>query len=486
MRPIDASDILTGMTWDSREVEPGDLFVALAGERVDGHRFISAALNAGAMGVLVNEAPDSATCLLAQELGAAIIEGPNTYHAIEDLASGWRDLINARVVAITGSVGKTTTKNLVRDVCSARFRTVATKANQNNELGVPNTILQAQPDTQVVIVEMGMRGAGQIAKLCQIARPEWGIITNIGDSHMELLGSKDAIARAKGELLCALPDGVGKAVLNADDEYTPKLISDENLRQRRVEIIEYGSDEGVERAQSEGIEYGGCWFENLAVDEEGRPSFDICCSGFVDEDPQNDNPTLFDIEPDARRVNCKLSIRGAHNASNACAAASIGLSLGMSLEEIAASLSASLPESGRLQTYTGRDGFKVIDDSYNANPDSMRAALRMLHDMEVQGRRIAVLGDMGELGPVERECHRGVGREAAASGLDALICIGEMASEIASSAIDSGMEESRVTHVSSIAEALGILEGDLFEEDVVLVKASRFMNLDRLAEGLVS
>lgn len=492
IEPIDSSRILCGMTWDSRDVEDGCLFVALPGENVDGHDFVVAALNSGAGCVLVNEAPESKACLLAQELGAGIIEVPNTYHAIEDLALNWRDFLNATVVAITGSVGKTTTKNLTRDVCSSRFKTVATKANQNNELGVPNTILSADPDTQVIVVEMGMRGAGQIAHLCSIAKPDWGVITNVGECHMELLGSFEAIVNAKAELLCALPDGSGKAILNAENDASLKMIQDENLLQRRVSLEWFGSKEAVE-AQLEDDEnksfpynYGNCWYEDLALDGEGRATFTLCARGFKPEDAKEVNPTLFNMEPDVLRCECTLSVRGAHNALNACSAACVGLSLGMSLEEVVEALSASVPETGRLETVVGRDGFLVINDAYNANPDSMRAALHMLSSMNVQGKRIAVLGDMGELGAVELECHRGIGREAANVGIDKLICVGELSAHMAASARESGLSEDAVCHVDSIASALELLEGALAPEDVILVKASHFMRLDRIVDGLVS
>lgn len=211
IEPIDAAALLTGISWDSREIEQNWLYVALPGQRVDGHEFVEAALRAGARAALVSECPSKQACVLAQELGAALIQVPNTSHALADLARAWRLALKGCVIGLTGSTGKTTTKNLVRDVCAAQFSVVATAGNQNNELGVPKTILAADPETQVIIVEMGMRGAGQIAQLCDIARPDWGIVTNCGESHIELLGSREAIADAKGELLAALPDGTGRA-----------------------------------------------------------------------------------------------------------------------------------------------------------------------------------------------------------------------------------------------------------------------------------
>ncbi len=223
---------MTGVTWDSREMQPGWLYVALPGERVDGHDFVEAALRAGAAGALVMQSPGRAACLLAREMGAAVIEVANTASAVTDLARAWRGYLRGRVIALTGSVGKTTTKNLVRDVCAAYGSVVATRGNQNNELGVPRTLLAADPETAVVVVEMGMRGSGQIAELCDFVRPDWGLVTNVGESHIELLGSRENIARAKAELYAALPAGRGRAFLNLDGAYLDVLMEAGGLRER--------------------------------------------------------------------------------------------------------------------------------------------------------------------------------------------------------------------------------------------------------------
>lgn len=480
IRPIDPAEILTGITWDSREVTDGDLYVAIEGEHTDGHLYVKDALKKGARAALVNNAPDASACILARELGAAIIEVPNTLHAIEDIAREWRGHLSAKVIAITGSVGKTTTKTLVRDVCASAFRTIATKGNQNNELGVPNTILSADPDTQVLVVEMGMRGLGQIRHLCNIARPDWGIITNVGESHMELLGSKENIARAKSELFCALPDGTGIAFVNSDDDNISKMPVSANFEQRGIKEVHFGRD-------AQDCTGSKVWPEDVEVDREGRADFTLCAQGF---EPASIEPTLFNIDPDAKRANCHLSVRGEHNVINACAACAVGLSLGIPIEKIAGALERSVGEAGRLETHDARDGFLVIDDSYNANPDSMRAALVMLSSMNISGKRVAVLGDMAELGDGEVACHEGVGRLAAdlhsKGQLDCLICIGELSEHMAQSATDAGMEGESLVHASSIGEALERLEGSLGEGDAVLVKASNFMHLDRIVEGLIS
>ena len=488
IEPIDASAILSGITWDSRDVRPGWLYVALPGERVDGRQFVEAALRAGAGAALVTECPDAKACVLARELGAAIICVPNTQHAIGDLAREWRRHLKALVVGLTGSTGKTTTKNLTRDVCAAAFSTVATAANQNNELGAPKTLLNADPETQVVIVEMGMRGLGQIRHLTDIVRPDWGVVTNCGESHIELLGSRENIAKAKSELFDALPPGVGRAFINADDDYAAFLAEAGGVARSQLTCVAFDGYADARTAADEADLAAGprVWAEDVHLDASGCARFTLCASGFVDSDADPRQPTLFTLDPDVERCPCALSLMGLHNVSNACAAAAVGRSLGMTLPVIAEALGDSLPEPGRAQTFKGRDGFTVIDDAYNANPDSMRASLRAFAAMEVAGRRFAVLGNMGELGDYAEECHARVGGYVAALPIDQLICIGDLSRHIARGACEAGMPEDRILQASTQAAALASLEEVLGAEDAVLVKASHFMGLDRLVEGLIS
>ncbi len=484
VEPIDGAELFSGITWDSRDVEPGDLYVALPGERVDGHAFVEDALRAGARGALVTMAPSASACLYASELGAAIIEVPDTQHAITDLACAWRGHLKGRVIALTGSVGKTTTKNLLRDVASTTFSCVATLANQNNELGVPKTLLEANPETEVVIVEMGMRGLGQIKELCQIARPEWGIITNIGDCHIELLGSRDNVAAAKAELFEALPAGSGRAFVNASDAYAAYLIERADVAHANAQISLFGAPfvEGLDE-EVDGRIVQAVFAQDIALDGEGRPQFTLC---FEERHVEAAAPTLFDMDPDRVCVPCHLSLRGIHNVTNACAAAAVCAALGISPERIARALSASVPEAGRLQTLRAHDGFLILTDAYNANPDSMRAALTMFSSMDVRGRRYAVLGDMGELGAVAQACHEGIGDLIATLDIDMLICVGELSRSIARRAIEGGMDAQAVLCASSIGEVLEALEGRLDAQDAVLVKASHAMELNRVVDGLVN
>ena len=459
-------DVLaTGLTWDSREVAPGDVYVALPGERVDGNDFAAAALAAGASGAIVTRAVGEDVHKLARSRGAALVQVPDAAQAVTDLASAWRGRLGGRVVGLTGSCGKTTTKNLVRDVLASAFSVVATQANQNNELGVPRTVLAADEDTQAVVVEMGMRGTGQIARLCEVVRPDWGIVTNIGESHIELLGTRDNIARAKGELLCALPAGRGRAFLNARDDYSGFLAERAELDARGVGLVSYG---GAPLAGSS----CAVWAEDVRLDDQGRPRFTLVAQGFAGRNA-------------VERQACALELRGLHNVTNACAAAAVGCSMGMPLAAVAQALAGVQPESGRQEVLSTPGGLTLVNDAYNANPDSMRASLDTFCALATAGRRVAVLGDMGELGDHAPACHERVGAYAATLPIHRLVCVGELARCIADAAERAGMAPERVVRVDTVEQALDDLRPWLRPGDAVLAKASHFMQLERVVEGLV-
>ena len=468
---IDPSALLTGMTWDSREVTPRCLFVALPGERVNGHQFVPSALRDGAGAVLVMDPLSDDVLTLAREMGAAVIEVASTFHALRDLAAEWRNHLRATVVAVTGSVGKTTTKNFVRNVSSRAGQVVATVANQNNELGVPKTLLAADPDTDIVVVEMGMRGLGQIADSCELARPDWALVTNVGECHVELLGSVDNVARAKAEIYEALPPGSGIAFINESDSYAPFMLEVADLENRHIRCVGFAGVDGPEPLGLTPFN-ARVWAEDVELDGEGRPRFSLCFSGFKDD-------------PRTRKAACHLQLQGLHNVANACAAAAIGAQLGLEPEVIASALADTIPEQGRQEILGAAAGYRVINDAYNANPDSVRASLSTFKALDVKGCRYAVLGDMFELGPIAEECHRGVGRAAAHASLDYLICIGDLARFIAEGALGEGLDAGRVLHFDSIGEVLAFLEPALEPDDVVLVKASHGMELNRVVEGLV-
>lgn len=469
------------LTWDSRTASAGCAYLALPGEKVDGHSFAAAAIRSGAVCTLVEQDPSKEALAAAREAGAAIVRVADTRIALTDLARAWRAKIGARVIGLTGSSGKTTTKNLVRDVLSAAFAVTATSGNQNNELGVPKTVLGASEDDDALVVEMGMRGMGQIEQLCGFVKPDWGIVVNVGTSHMELLGSRENIARAKAELLEALPSG-GWAFLNGDDDFALFMRERARLDERGVRVAVFdGSLSAAQRmAPACGTACDGVakpqdarvWAEDIDLDEGGRPSFMLHAAGFPDM-------------VQAELAVCGLSLRGLHNVGNACAAAAVGLAMGMSLDAVARALSGAQAENGRAQVVLCASGAMIVDDSYNANPDSMRASLRTFAAMNAAGRKIAVLGDMGELGPFSQEGHRQVGRDAAAAGLDELVCVGPLARGIAQAAIEAGFPCDRVSCVDNAAGALEAVSGTVAAGDAVLVKASHSVGLERVVEGLV-
>lgn len=456
--PSHEERVLTGISWDSREIAPDFVYVALPGARVDGHDFISQVLEAGAGCVLVSHAVPEDVLGQAREKGAAVYLVSDTYASVTDLAKGWRSHLTGKVIALTGSVGKTTTKNLVRDVLSTTFSTWATKANQNNELGVPKTLLDAEADTQCVVVEMGMRGAGQLASLCEFVRPDYALVTNCGECHIELLGSHEAIARAKAEAVAALPDGRGVAVLNLADERVGIVEEFAQVKQRHIRVAGFdGTGAHSESAVA--------WASDASLDEQGRPQFTLHL-------------------PDGTHA-VRLELRGLHNVSNACAAAALAFELGVSSEDIVFGLQSCLPEVGRQEVIACENGTTVINDAYNANPDSMKAALSMFCSMDVSGRRFAVLGDMGELGSFAPACHEGVGAFLAPLNVDRLICVGDLSHLIAKAAIEQGFPAQAATCVTSNVEAVSCLKSELKSGDAVLCKASHSMELDKVVKELI-
>lgn len=457
----------TSLTWDSREVREGALYVALPGERHDGHDFAAAAAAAGATCVLASHdlAPEAVRAL--EEKRTALLLVPGTADAITDLARAWRPRLRGRVIGLTGSNGKTTTKNFVRDVLSCAGSVVATRGNQNNELGVPNTLLAADEDTDFVVVEMGMRGLGQIESLCSFVRPEWGIVTHVGESHIEILGSRENIARAKSELVAALPKG-GIAFLNDACDMADFVWENADAAARGVSRVRFN---GSGAADLEHVAEPLVWACDAALDDEGRASFTLCAQGF--------SGTAVESVP------CSLELKGLHNVGNACAAAACALAAGISLADIARALAAAKPESGRQEMLRAKGGFTVVNDAYNANPDSMRCALNTFAALRVEGRRIAVLGDMGELGDFAAAGHAEMGELAAKLGIDELVAVGSLGALIADAAEKAGMPASRIARVSCADEALEVVKGCVSAHDAVLVKASHSVGLERVVEGLI-
>jgi UDP-N-acetylmuramoyl-tripeptide--D-alanyl-D-alanine ligase len=426
---------------DSRDVRPGDLFVALPGEHADGSRFVSEALRDGASGAMVRtgSGPDDT---------GAVIEVADPGRALMALAGHHRAALTARVAGITGSTGKTCTKDFAAAVLRQRFDVVASPASFNNEIGLPLTLLAATAATGVVVCEMGSRGPGHIRLLCDIARPEIGVVTNVGVAHMGLFGTPQALRDAKAELPEALPAG-GTAVLNGDD---PVVRSYAQHTPAAVVMFGQSSDAQV---RAEGVELDPA---------SGRARFE-----------------LWTPDGSARVV---LSVAGAHMVSNALAAAATGWALGLTAPECAEGLRTAEVAGGRMEVVDTPAGIRVIDDAYNANPASMAAALRAARSMAGQGRTIAVLGHMAELGSISPGEHERIGELLARLGIDELVVVGDEARMIAVGAEREGVEPHHIHRVAGAEEAAEVVRMIAAPGDLVLVKASRVERLERVVNAL--
>jgi UDP-N-acetylmuramoyl-tripeptide--D-alanyl-D-alanine ligase len=431
---------ITGVKIDSRSIEPGDLFFAFCGEKADGHDFLEQAFQRGAAAAVISHP-------VAGGIKAPLIMVSDPVQALQELARFYRSSHRIPVVAVTGSSGKTTTKDLIAAVLGRRFHVLKTEGNYNNELGLPLTLLRLDRGHQAAVVEMAMRGQGQISALCEISRPQVGVLTIIGKSHLELLGSQEAIAQAKGELLQSLPAD-GCAVLNGDDPWQIRLAA-----KAAGDIIFYGGGDDCQIRANQAV----------LRDLDG-----------VD----------FILSTPAGRVPCSLPLPGLHNVANALAAAAVGYRFGLTPEEIAAGLQSVSPTGMRLEIKPGLFGTKLIDDSYNANPSSAVAALRLLASSRGAGK-IAVLGEMYELGAEEIDGHREVGRTAAALKIDCLCTVGRLAREIAAGALSAGLDEERVHCFREKAEAVSFLKSYIQTGDVVLIKGSRGMRMEEITASLL-
>jgi UDP-N-acetylmuramoyl-tripeptide--D-alanyl-D-alanine ligase len=424
---------------DSREVREGSLFFALPGESTDGHRFVTDALNRGAAACVVSRpAPPVPPSIRVDSPGEALIE----------LARSERRAANWRVIGITGSVGKTTTKDFATAVLRPAFRVSASPRSFNNEIGVPLTILDAGQDIEVLLAELGAGAVGEIAMLSGIARPEIGVVTAVGPAHLETFGSLQGVARAKAELVEALPPS-GLAVLNADD----RVVASFAVR-TDAQVLRFGRRPDADVGAHE-----------VRTDEAGHVRFRL-----VHED---------------ECVDVRLGVIGEHMVTPALAAVSCGIALGLSPAACAAGLEAARPSPGRMQELTTPSGTLIIHDAYNANPMSMHAALRALAVVRNRTRSIAVLGPMAQLGASSRVAHEQIGRAAAELGLHGLIAVGEQARPIADGALAAGMARECIRWCLDQDEAFDVVLNSASANDVVLFKASRIAHLEMMVEELL-
>lgn len=432
--------MVTGIAIDSRAVKPGDLFVAIAGEKTDGHRYLKSAVENGATAVVISR-PEQ----VAMDEFENYIVVPDGIEFVQQLAHWLRTKSQVPVVAVTGSTGKTSTKDFLAALLEPLGDIVVTKGNHNNELGLPLTICGLEETTKVLVVEMGMRGLGQIDFLCRIAEPDCGIITNIGKTHCELLGSQENIAQAKCELLPYIKENGIIALNKKDEPFVQPWLS---------------TCKGTV-----------LWYD--AEGENGDLWADAVC--------QNDDGLQYQMHCGEHQQPICLPVQGIHNVSNSLAAIAIAHHLGVSWEQIGECLQKARLTGMRLDITVSDTGVTVINDAYNANPDSMKSALAVL--MQRKGnRKIAVLGDMYELGKYEEESHREVGRAAAEQEVDYLIAVGSLGRLIGESAKEAGC---RVALAETNEQAVQILQQYVASGDVVLVKGSRGMQMEQIVQNLM-
>ena len=448
---------LESIVIDSREVTPGACFVALRGEHRDGHEFLSEVLVSGARAIIAErgkvvalegcwlvdvdqppspvEPPDPAqpVCLLVEDSIASL----------QKWAAYWRQRHQVRVVGVTGSVGKTTTKEMIYSVLRRRFRTLKSEGNYNNEIGLPLALLQLMPHHERVVLEMGMYALGEIAQLARISQPVVGVVTNVGPTHLERLGTLDHIAQAKRELVEALPPQ-GTAILNGDDERVNSMSENTSAR-----VLRFGL----------------------------QPAFDVWADSIVSLGLEG---MRFRLHHGDEVLHVRTPLLGRHSVHTALAAATVGLVEGESWEEIVIGLQ-DISVQLRLVAVAGPSGSTLLDDTYNASPPSTIAALNLLE--ELPGRKVAVLGDMLELGDYEEEGHRKVGRRAL-EVVDSLVTVGSLSRIIGQEALACGMDKANVLMLEDNQAAIAHLRRLIRKDDIVLVKGSRGMAMEGIVNAL--
>jgi len=454
-RYASASQVITEASFDSRQVIPGALFIALPGERVDGHDYVADAFELGAHVALVRRHISGYPVVDLREVSDELVEDlpelpfcllvEDTLQALQKIAGFWRKKLKLRVIGITGSVGKSTTKELVAEVLEQRYRTLKNPGNLNNEIGLPVTLLHLSEGHQVAVLEMGFYIPGEIALLCELAKPQVGVITNIGTVHAERAGSQEAIALGKAELVMALPSAPeGVAILNFDDPWVREMASKTAAR-----VFFYGLDP---RADIWADEIEGSGLEGIR----------------------------FRLHYHNETLHLRVPLIGRHSVHTVLRAAAVGLVEGLTWQEIVGGLRSGHTQL-RLVVVRTQSGALILDDTYNASPDSTLAALNLLEELD--GRKVAVLGDMLELGPYEERGHELVGVRAAEVAKE-LVTVGKLGHIIADSAHRAGLKANAINEFDDVQEAIEYLTPRLNEQDVVLVKGSHGLRMDRIVAAL--
>ena len=456
VRPEHATQVITDASVDSRQIIPGGLFIALKGERTDGHDYVTIAFERGAHLALIERDLSTAFSVLDLRSGS-IVEDltipdvpfcllvQDCLQALQRVAHFWRRKLDLRVIGITGSVGKSTTKELVASVLGQRYRTLKNPGNMNNEIGLPITLLRLTPGHEVAVLEMGFYVPGEIDLLCDLALPQVGVVTNVGTVHAERAGSQEVIARGKSELVRSLPPAPeGTAILNYDDPWVRDMAG-----KTQAQVLFYGLDPQADLWADEvdGLGLEGIRFRMHYRDES---------------------------------IYLRVPLIGRHSVHTVLRAAAVGLVEGLTWQEIVSGLRAGHSQL-RLVAVRTVSGALLLDDTYNATPESTMAALNLLEELE--GRRVAVLGDMLELGPYESIGHEMVGVRAA-EVVDELVTVGERGRMIAAAAQTAGLEGTKIIELESAEQVIEYLRPRLGEKDVVLVKGSHGMRMDRIVAAL--
>jgi UDP-N-acetylmuramoyl-tripeptide--D-alanyl-D-alanine ligase len=453
-RPTGAEQVITDAVIDSRRVIPGAIFAAIPGQTVDGHQFVQDAFQKGALVALIQheiqidvpvldlQKPDAVLPLDEIEPPLCVLV-PDTVMALQCAAKFWRRKLNVRVIGITGSVGKSTTKEVIAEVLGQRYRTLKNLGNFNNEIGLPLTILRLSEGYEYAVLEMGFYVPGEIALLCDIAQPHLGVVSNIGTVHAERAGTQEAIARGKAEVLQSLPQN-GVAVLNYDDPWVRWMATE-----TKSHVFWYGTS----------------------------PEADLWADEIIGQGLEGIQFTIH-YQNQAKKLH--LPMIGRHSVHTALRAASVGILEGLTWEEIIAGLQSSHTQI-RLVAVRTPNGALLLDDTYNASPESTLAALSLLSELD--GHRIAVLGDMLELGQYEQQGHEMVGIRVAEI-VSELVTVGQRARIIAETAQSAGLSARRIKRMASSEEAISYLRSRLAKNDVVLVKGSRSMHMEKIVGAL--
>ncbi|HYE82690.1 MAG TPA: UDP-N-acetylmuramoyl-tripeptide--D-alanyl-D-alanine ligase [Clostridia bacterium] len=437
MNPIQDLTV-TEVSIDSRRIKPGDMFIALQGESFDGHDFISKAVENGAA-LVVTHKP-------LNECGIPYILVEDTLKALQDIARYYRSRFRIPFVAITGSSGKTTSKDMIASVLSQRYRVLKTEGNMNNAIGLPLTLLKLQYNHEIAVLEMGMNSPGEIELLSDIVRQDISVISNVGTAHIEKLGSRKNILKAKLEIL-AYFNSDSTAVINGDNDMLASLHSEDYL------IVRYGLEDGNDIRAYE-------------IEEKGEEGI------------------FFKVDLDGKQESFKVLLPGIHNVYNALSAIAIARLFSVEAEDIRKGLQSFKPSKMRMDIINTGNGIKIINDAYNANPESMRAAMNVLQSLSSGSRSVCIFADMLELGDTSEKEHYGIGEYAAASGVDVIVASGNFSGAVIRGAEASGMDSKNVYAFPTKEEAAFQLEKILKPGDIVLVKGSRSMKMEYIVDFL--